>query len=83
MKKRSISRPSIGPILIGATAVLSACDRDRGDFRDCSAVDISGAEALPDALSETGLYSDISADTLSEGVVEFDISLVQYDDITH
>ena len=72
MKKRPISRPSIGPILIGATAVLSACDGDRGDFRDCSAVDISGAEALPDALSETGLYSDIAADTLSEDVVEFE-----------
>ncbi len=48
-----------------------ACDRPPDDFRDCSTEDTSLAEALPDRLSETGLYADIAADRLSEDAVPF------------
>lgn len=52
---------------------LLACDnnRDRDDFRDCSAVDVSGAEALPARLSQTGLYSDIENDVVSDAAFVF------------
>ena len=42
------------------------------DFRDCSTVDVSNIESLPLLLSQTGLYSDITTDTLSDSVVEFE-----------
>ena len=42
------------------------------DFRDCSTVDVSNIESLPMLLSQTGLYSDITTDTLSDFVVEFE-----------
>jgi hypothetical protein len=39
--------------------------------RDCSSEDDSRAEALPDALSETGLYADIAAAVVADRVIEF------------
>lgn len=57
--------------LLALATLLAGCDREPDDFRDCSMVDVSGAEALPDALSETGLYSDIAGETLADGVIEF------------
>ena len=42
------------------------------DFRDCSTTDISNIDELPLLLSETGLYLDITTDTISDSVVEFE-----------
>lgn len=57
--------------LLAVSLMLSAgCDREREDIRDCSAADVSLAEALPSRLSETGLYSDIAAGVLAEGLIE-------------
>ena len=58
-------------LLMALTSSLMSCADEREDFRDCSAVDVSGAEALPMQLSETGLYSDIASDVLAEGALEF------------
>lgn len=41
-------------------------------FRDCSDIDTSPAEDLPDVLSETGLYSDIANQVFADRVVKFD-----------
>ena len=55
--------------LVAAAAVLAAgCNND---FRDCSDVDASAAEALPGLLSETGLYADIAADVVVDEAIEF------------
>lgn len=62
------------PVLLVASpliGLLAACDADRNDFRDCSAVDISRAEALPAKLSETGLYSDMANDVVTDAALEF------------
>ena len=57
------------PMILVAFCVLGpACN----DFRDCSTVDVSGINVLPIWLSETGLYSDISTETLSESVIGFE-----------
>ncbi|MEL6346941.1 MAG: hypothetical protein AAFV53_27760 [Myxococcota bacterium] len=53
-------------LLVPFVALQAGCDADDGDFRDCSTVDVSGAEALPARLSETGLYSDIANDVVSD-----------------
>ncbi len=54
------------------TATLGfGCDRKRDDFRDCSGVDTSLAEALPTTLSQTGLFDDIVAGQLAPDVIEF------------
>lgn len=58
-------------LLLPVFALHASCDRQREDFRDCSAVDVSGAEALPSMLSQTALYTDIAADTVSTEAVEF------------
>ena len=47
----------------------AGCDNE---LRDCSTVDVSNIDALPLLLSQTGLYSDITTDTLSDSVVEFE-----------
>jgi mono/diheme cytochrome c family protein len=54
-------------LLLPISVLPSGCN----DFRDCSTVDVSAAEALPSRLSETGLYSDISNDVVSDAAVEF------------
>lgn len=41
------------------------------DFRDCSEEDISAAEALPQYLSQTGLYEDIGTGVLNEEAISF------------
>lgn len=58
--------------LVLLSLVLSlGCGRERDDFRDCSGVDTSLAEALPGLLSETGLYADISGDEVSPDAIAF------------
>lgn len=60
------------PLLLGVAALLSTgCDRDEVDFRDCSNVDVSAVEALPEVLSSTGLYSDAEVGVLADDVIEF------------
>lgn len=56
-------------LLVLSSIILIGCGGP--DFRDCSAVDVSGAETLPLRLSETGFYSDIANDVVSEGAIEF------------
>ena len=60
---------TISPVLLllGITTLHLGCT----SFRDCSAVDVSAAEALPTRLSETELYSDIANDVVSEAAFEF------------
>ena len=58
-------------LLALSLALLLASCGEREDFRDCSAVDVSAAEALPMQLSETGLYSDIAGNVLAAGALEF------------
>ena len=58
------------PLLCVVPAVLLAgCEG--GSLRDCSTEDISAAIALPDRLSQTGLYADIGTQTLSASALEF------------
>lgn len=58
--------------LVLAGALLSiGCDRERDGFRDCSDVDVSATDSLPERLSGTGLYSDIGARVLADDIVEF------------
>ena len=40
--------------------------------RDCSSADTSAAEALPESLSQTGLYADIAADVVVDAAHEFE-----------
>lgn len=40
-------------------------------IRDCSTVDTAPAEALPQTLSETGLYADIQNDVVAEDAIAF------------
>ena len=61
--------------LVAAAAVLAAgCNND---FRDCTDVDASAAEALPGLLSETGLYADIAADVVVDEAIEFIKSMLK------
>ena len=60
-----------GLLVVSFVAVMTSCAEEREDFRDCSAVDVSGAEALPMQLSETGLYDDIAGGVLSDAALEF------------
>lgn len=54
-------------LLLSLTALCSGCQ----SFRDCSTVDTSAAQALPDLLSLTGLYSDIENKVINEAAIEF------------
>ena len=58
-------------VLLPVATLLASCDRPQDDFRDCSDVDVSLAEALPATLSGTGLYSDIAADAVSDAAIAF------------
>ena len=40
--------------------------------RDCSSSDTSAAEALPELLSQTGLYAEIPGDVVADAVLEFE-----------
>ena len=42
-----------------------------GDFRTCPDVPAATLDALPDTLSGTGLYADLSTRTVSEDVISF------------
>jgi hypothetical protein len=55
------------PLLALAAAVGGGCT----SFRDCSTVDASAAEGLPELLSETGLYSDIAAGVIADDAIAF------------
>jgi len=63
-------QPSL--LMLPLISLLAGCGNEASINRDCSAVDVSGAEALPVLLSETGLYSDIAGDVLSDAALEFD-----------
>ena len=66
----TIQRPLL--LILPLVSLLGSCGGETTINRDCSAVDVSGAEALPTLLSETGLYSDIAADVLTDAVLEFE-----------
>lgn len=66
-----MSMKTLRTLLAVSLTISAGCDREREDIRDCSAADLSLAEALPANLSETGLYSDIAAGVLTEGIIEF------------
>ena len=57
-------------LLLPLALLLVGCG-SRPDLRDCSTVDVSLAEALPTRLSETGLYTDIASQGVSEAAIEF------------
>lgn len=56
-------------LLLLAVTASAGCNND---FRDCSTVDASAAESLPELLSETGLYSDIAGDVLADEAIAFE-----------
>lgn len=58
-------------LVLASVALLTGCDREDDDFRDCSGADVSLVDDLPAQLSETGLYSDIAGGVLNESAVEF------------
>lgn len=55
-------------IAAAAVALAPSCSKD---FRECETVSDATLGRLPDALSGTGLYSDIATKTLTPGVIAF------------
>jgi hypothetical protein len=67
-------------LLLVSLAVITACGGDDGAIEDAAPIDTPPAiDATPDAapfvaptlLSETGLYTDVSRQTITPGVIEF------------
>ncbi|MCO4769548.1 MAG: hypothetical protein KDA24_05910 [Deltaproteobacteria bacterium] len=56
-------------LLLVASLAQAGCNND---FRDCSEVDASAAESLPQSLSQTGLYGDIANDVVVDAAILFE-----------
>ncbi|MCO4747658.1 MAG: hypothetical protein KC912_22875 [Proteobacteria bacterium] len=56
------------PLVLALLVLLTSCQ----SFRDCGDVDVTAAAALPEMLSETGLYREMASRTVAESAIEFE-----------